>query len=525
MHDQSIKSPEEPANSSCFYFDTKHVNIGHLKIPKWSPDTTTNFAGEAVLLCLPMNLAGRGATTQLKQAYAGFARLLENSRVLFKYIGPVIKTTEALYEGLTRPFVEIESASDISSAYQQSQAAFTKAFELLSKQGIRNLVIICIGYAAVGPFSINRALEMLKAAGKISPLTKAAVCLVHSTYPDTDFIDKRVSEEGWPLSRFYSQAYAAAEHMQTFFMVTSSYNFNIDILNLRAPEAMSGATVIAPPFSIEMVDNLIAAGKNGKSKDLSVLYPKIPGLKLYSPSDLLIPLVTSNIWNRQAIDQWMTAEQYHTCVVGIHNLLRAYYIVAQTLKRRILVPVCNSIVDFIGSLGVPGVSVLDNSTNPIPLHEGQVIVCGHEELGYTEHAYLLGAADLAVSRTGGQANANAILALTNTPVLVVEMPGKGYMQNELTSLLMEYDILADSSGYLHRQTRSQPLGWVSEWSWSKDRLAKIMLQILGSKQEREQRSYAAFKAFINLYNSEEGNFYTRIINMSMQEKIVTNNIG
>ena len=137
----------------------------------------------------------------------------------------------------------------------------------------------------------------------------------------------------------------------------------------------------------------------------------------------------------------------------------------------------------------------------------RLVVSPYHDIPQMDHARLLGAADLALSRTGGQANASAVLALARTPNVVMDLPACGYMQSELTSRVMTHRLSVDEAGLLGAELRPDPLGWQLHWTWDSERIHDTLREALTSREAQEARRSAAHRAFHQLSDSPEGNLF------------------
>jgi hypothetical protein len=282
--------------------------------------------------------------------------------------------------------------------------------------------------------------------------------------------------------------------------LTSAYRYDPAILTARAP-AVNWVGLIAPPYAEGYIDALRNAGAKRRAGGTGELPDILPELCSCRSGDLLIPFVSSDIWSLTAIDAWMTRDQYQTVLTGTTTVLRGLQLVARRQRCRVFVPIDAAVLQ-----------ILDRRFDDILLassrgYPGGVRLVPYESLSQADHARLLGTADLAVTRTGAQANAFAVLSLVKTPSVVMDLPAAGYMQSELTSAAVESRISVSGDGVVRVVPRERPVAWFTRWTWPASMFAEVINRILEDATESARRAEAAQNAFLELFNSADGNLF------------------
>ena len=482
--------------------DVVPARLGKRRVRLWAPGPL-GAVSEAVLVCLPKPLAGMGTRRQVDGVIEGISRLLRGTGRPFGYVGPAIGDGPLL---LAEPFVEIEPHADVAESYRRVQAAFERAFTKLLDAGVARTVVLSMGYTSYGPEGVKRALATLATRGTSH---SAIVCLVDSAYPDVDVEECETDDDGWPTGRFHSRSYRSDEFVDTLFFLTSSYDYDLRLLDSRAPRGLSGAAVIAPPYSSGYLNRVEKEARAGRESGLAELADLVSGLQYRRPHDLVIPIVASDIWSEGAVGTWMTTDEHSSCLNGTRALIRALELVARRLERRIFVPIDRAGAKFLSSTVSGSVAILGSTADSIP-PTATVVITGYFGLSQDSHSRLLGASDLAISRTGGQANATAVLAIAGTPTMVVDMPAVGYMQSELTSHFMTHDLHVQPDGTVNKTYRLEPLAWRARGSDSPETLAGVIRDALENDAERLRRRSNARAAFQKLRESPRGSIFSHV---------------
>ncbi len=476
-------------------------SVGVLRAAPLSRDHLVGAAVQGIYVCLPKPLAGMGTNRQLQGVVAGVKAMTASSGIDFGFIGPAIPGADPCLE---HPLAEIPAADTVAGSYRRATAAFTAALRQLEDRGLRRLAVLCMGYTAYGPESLKRAVRAVREEGRRGP-ERLDVFIIDSAYPDTDRKESALDAEGWPASRFYTPAFQSDETIRISFLLTSAYDYNAALLNQRCPEGLTGVSVVAPPYTDDYLAELEADGDSARARGvgvLSTLFPEVAGI---APEDLLVPLVSSDVWSEDAVGVWMTREAHRSCTRGTESIARALVMVSGRVGRRIWMPIDTAGADFLIGLAIDGLRVSDPG-KPIGT-EAAVVLVPYRGLPQSAHTTLLGAAHLAVSRTGGQANATCVLGLTKTPNVVIDMPACGYMQSELTSLFMTHSADVTLAGGVSCEPLPSPLGWRGAWHWSPEDLAELLESALIDISERGQRSEHAIAAFHELKRSTFGSVF------------------
>jgi hypothetical protein len=459
----------------------------------WRSGEVAEFGADAVLVSAPKPLAGLGTSSQLVGVCDGLRRLARSNACRIGYVGPPLAGADPL---LAAPFIAMEPTGSTQEIYRRCESAFTAAFTLLANAGCRRIVLACMGYTAFGPEAAKRAFRRVRSAD----LEQLLLLIVDSAFPDRDEPEVGIGRAGYPLGRFHEAAYAPDPGVRTAFLLTSAYRYDPAILTARAP-AVSWVGLIAPPYTEGYIDALRNAGAKRRAGGTGELPDILPELCSYRAGDLLIPFVSSDIWSPTAIDAWMTRDQYQTVLTGTTTVLRGLQLVARRQGCRVFVPIDAAVLQ-----------ILDRRFDDILLassrgYPGGVRLVPYESLSQADHARLLGTADLAVTRTGAQANAFAVLSLVKTPSVVMDLPAAGYMQSELASAAVESRISISGDGVVRAVARERPTAWFTRWTWPASMFAEVINRILEDATESARRAEAARKAFLELFNSADGNLF------------------
>ncbi len=457
-----------------------------VELESWPSDLSDvlDSGHDAVVLFLPRPLAGLGTTRHL----AGLAAGLQESGVRTVYVGPASTDGPSL---LANPVVDVPVVGDTTSTYTVCAEAMDTALRQLAANGVQQPLIVTLGYTAFGPDAVRRAMPMARRSG----IRRVTVVLVDSAFPDTDAMDTDVDDDGWPLGRFYRDSYRGMPDLTVLFALTSAYSFEPRVLAARCPP-VSGVGVIAPPYRQEYIDSL----QETTADATSAIYGLWPEVGQRRRSDVVIPLVSSDIWSPDSVGAFMTAEQYETVLMGTETIVRGLGLIARRRGGRVLLPVDESARWFLeGKLG-QSLSDVNADTGVIPLY--------YSDLDQAVHAQMLASSDLAVSRTGGQANASVVLALCGTPSVIIDMPARGYMQAELSSMGVEWIVDVDQAGLVTASRRPSPLGWFGQWSMSDEEVADIVRAALA--EDRSVRPSRSARAFEELRSSPSGNLFSLI---------------
>lgn len=477
-------------------------NVGLVATPPFEEALATPDSIDGVFVCLPKPLAGMGTKRQLQGIIAGLESLCRERALPLGYIGPAM---EGFGPTLAAPYAEVAPADTVAASYKAVVFAFEAAFQRMADAGLKRIALLCMGYTAYGPESAKRALcAFEERTGRRAP-ERIVTCVVDSAYPDTDSEESDIDIDGWPTSRFYSPAFESTDRLRTLFLLTSAYDYTVSLLNARAPRGLAGASVVFPPYTDEYLGDLERWGREGKTRGLGPVADQLPGGSAMGPDDLLVPLVSSDIWGEEAVGVWMTREEHDSCIKGTQHIGTALVQVARRLNRRIWMPIDTAGARAMESMGIDGLRILGREgTTPPP---GGVLVSPYRGLSQPDHTRLLGAADLAISRTGGQANATVVLTFAKTPNLIVDMPGVGYMQSELTSLFVTHDASVAPSGEVTCTEKARPLAWRGRWCDPPGDLAEAIIDALANAEERDRRTAAAKAAFEQLRTSTKGNVF------------------
>jgi hypothetical protein len=450
---------------------------------------------DAIVVCLPKPLAGEGTRRQLQGVAAG---LRDCSKPVY-YIGPAVDEGP---EFLASPAVEIRQTTAIPETFEAVYDGFVRFLSTLLPESTRSLLILSMGYTAFCPEAFKRARQVAGYSGR------AICCVVDSAFPDTDNPNAATSGNGWPECRFYPQAYRSSKLLEVVFLLTSAYDYEPRILEQRIPEGITGVAVIAPPYANDYVARITEISRLAK-RDRFRPESLVPAMTGFQDTDLIVPLVSSDIWSPDSVGSWMSAEQFETCTVGTVKLVCALEKVSRRMARRIWMPIHSSGARFLLGNVPDGVAVVLDSAGDFD-HKTRVVAAGYDYIPQDDHTSLLSMADVVLCRTAGQSNASVVLALSKTPSIVLDMPARGYMQSELTSLFVTHDVDVDGDGRVMAKHKESPLGWRLAWSDSDERIATTIAAALEDPSTARSRAANASRAFESLYGCESRNLLSII---------------
>lgn len=453
----------------------------------WPSGAFPNASCDAVIVVLPKPLAGFGTDRQLRCLVDG----LVAAGVDLHYVGgPIANGPTVLQDPLSR----IKPTTDVSSTYEACANALTDAFRRLADSGCRHPLVLSMGYTSFGPAGARRAWREAQSHG----IEAASVILVDSAFPDG--MSDETDSSGAPATRFFTPEYRSEPGFDTYFALTSAYNYDPRVLAARLPDVRS-VQVVAPPYHDAYISDLEAAAERGRTRRFAAV-PSLPLLAALNTSDVVIPIVSSDIWTASAVGLWMREPEYRTVLSGTSLILRALARVAESLSGRIIVPVDRSILGAELDMDVRLLAANSPTTG--------LFLLPYSDLSQAEHTAMLAASHAALSRTGGQANAFVVGAVAGTPILVVDLPACGYMQAEMTSTFVTHDVDIDDTGRVRSRPASDPLGYLARWDDQPDQLADLVERILRDPTEGKRRAAAARSAFESLRLDPTGNLFALV---------------
>jgi hypothetical protein len=424
--------------------------------------------------------------------------------VRLDYVGP--PAPEGIM--LPPPAVTVPVADEVPATYKLVTAALEEHLGALVRDGVRRALLVSMGFTAFGPEALKRALASL-ARSDAGRALEVDLLIVDSAFPDTDEQDHRLDDEGWPLGRFYTPAYAATARARVWFLITSAYDYDLDMLHARTPPGLTGVGIISPPYTDAYVAGLAAraseARAEGRAGLASHLAGRVAAVERLHDDALVVPIVSSDVWSPSHVGAWMSPEEHETCTTGSRAVLEALAGLSEELGRPVYVPVDRAGAACFAEDAPAGVSACV-SPGDAPSPGARVVLGGYRDLPQDDHARLLAVADLAVSRTGGQSNAAVVLAMTGVPNLVIDMPARGYMQSELTSFFTTHEVHALEDGALEARPLARPLGWWARWDAPPARVRGLLREALTVEREREARADSARRAYTLLLSAPWGNF-------------------
>jgi hypothetical protein len=449
-------------------------------------DLPAQHRSDAVVVLLPKPLAGLGTSRQVVGLCEG---LQMGSSVPVVYVGPPASDGS---DFLRTPYEAIDVVDSVPDTFASCTSTLRVALSRLAASGVRRPLVLAMGYTSFGPESVKRALE----SPACTSIEHATVIVVDSAFPDTSTAELDVNAEGWPCSRFYTPGFGSNDRATVAFALTSSYDYDPRVLADRVPP-VDFVGVVAPPYTASYIAGLADAGRVGREQGLSQLglWPELDDAR---PCDLLVPFVSSDIWSPTAVGAWMTADEYATVTRGTRVLFDSLERIAARRGVRIYVPIDAAAKQVLGDRPDESLRVIYSDGVP-----------------QADHARMLGAAELAISRTGGQANASIVLAMVDTPAFVIDLPAAGYMQAELTSAFIAQTISVADDGAITTASRSDPLGAIGRWDWTVDEMAAAIEASLDDA-DRPTWSANARQAFDHLISSPAGSLLSLVDDITRQ---------
>ncbi len=443
----------------------------HVDLARWPTGQLPSGMCDSVIVTLPKPLSGFGTSRQLDCLADG----LNDRGIAFSYVGsPLTEGPSAM----TDPLVAVPPTNTYAETYSANTSAMRTAFEALAAQGSRHPLVIAMGYTSFGPAAARAAWRA------VPSVESTSIVMVDSALPDG--LSDDVDETG-PASRFYRPEYRSEPGFATYFAITSAYDYEPRILIDWVPP-VAAIKVVAPPYSQSYIESLEAAGHRARDEGLAAV-PSLGALDDLADRDLLIPLLSSDIWSPSAVGVWMTQPQYETVVRGTEAVLAAVEAVAQERHCRIAVPMDASLLN-----AMPDIEEsLTGSSSEV----GAYLV-PYENLPQAEHAAMIALADLVIGRTGGQANAFAVAALVGTTTLVVDMPALDYMHAVLSSAPVTIDVRVSATGAVNITPAARPLGYRASWDDAPEVIAATINGALSDPADRAARADNARSAFLAL---------------------------
>ena len=468
--------------------ETPNLDIGN-----WN----TYQKADTVILLLAKPLAGMGTARYLEQGALGMDDIAKDVDVL--YIGPETHNNCPL---LAFPFEEIEPGETNPDVFSNVYNTMKKALQRLYSKGKRRLAVACFGYTMFGLEALRRVLNEMNEGKDEGSVITAIAMVIDTAYPDTDEINVKLDVQDRPLNRFYCNGYVSSSYLQTIFTVMSSYPMNIDLLEVRKPRGMTGSIVTTQTYTKKYINFLIENGATPKQEAIKSLSGKITNFENIESDDLIVPLLTSDIWDPDSVNAWMTELEYISCTVGTTNIIQALQKVAQVLNKRVFLPIDEAAVEFIKSLKLEN-TFLKTTKEKKPA----VYICSYKALPQKDHTVMIGSSNAAIGRTGGQANATTVSILAKKPYLIIDMPHYNYMQSYLTSLSVLKDFEVDKEHRIVSRKKKTPYCWRGFWFWDEDKIANTLIEMLTNQTEANKRTEQAFDTFMKMHENPDTNFF------------------
>lgn len=423
------------------------------------------FNGEVPDYLLYINdtgVSGDGPTTQASQVSEGLKKISEFGGIPLGYLGPKNGTADFAdpqFTGSLPPQIgEIPTgATSHPGKYMVLTQAMEKTLRTLADQSKRKIFAVTTGYTAHVSFAVKEAVARInQELNTKSANGRLQVKLVNqdSSFPNTDEPDYEVNEEGFPLGRFYTPAYASNKDVQIWFLTNNWLFFNVKWARSRAP---AGSLVAATsfPYTPEYVRNW----SNWRSVDkqtarqhlVDMTHDTHPALSKALKNDaLFVPLLANAEYFNQNTP-WLKPEYYQEMGIGSYKLIAALTEASKAVGKRIIVSGVSPFVDMAKNHRIPEVFDIEDWNNGRQIG---VFLARAPRIKQPLYGNYYRSADVAVTRTT-QANSSAELVMAGVPQIVLTMPTSFMHADRMDrgayiNGLRQYTPAVDSSKLAHR---------------------------------------------------------------------------
>ena len=393
---------------------------------------------EALLRVVPVALAGGGPVTQTIQIDEWFNILNKKYTIPVRRLGVKSPRSEFVNENFTGKIYsldqEIETSASIKGIYKNVTDAVVREVEYLYSNGIRHITGVCCGYTSYGPFAFQRALKKVNLSNKNDILT-ANLMIQDSSFPDTDNLSESLDIDGYPMTRFYGPAYQSNSWLKIVFTLNAVVPFDVT-LSKRIPQ---GCTPLLASFPFTKTYISKWQKKMSKSDAMEQLNGVIPSWEKITHNDLIIPFLSSDIWDPSFIGKWMTQQQFNTVVEGTLNFVKALSYVSKVTKKNVFLPIIKNAEKFILSQNMSDVYPMN--AYEVSMKKRAVYIMPYNVIPQHLFINLIAASDIVVNRST-QSNSFIETIMTDTAQLVSIIPAADYMDGELMAMNLKHGLIA-----------------------------------------------------------------------------------
>ncbi|PIR87649.1 MAG: hypothetical protein COU10_03555 [Candidatus Harrisonbacteria bacterium CG10_big_fil_rev_8_21_14_0_10_45_28] len=337
------------------------------------------------LIAAYAGIAGKGPGRWLWGVFQILYQLAQERGAKFVYAGPELEVDGLVMRPSLGSEIRIADAS-VAQKYAATEEALRNAIG-----SSRKIVVVAVGYTAYVPYAIDRIAR---------PGSKTRLLVLDSSPPDTDEKSEAVEDDGQPASRFYWPAYNSTAGVHKEFVLCSTYDYPVGLVESRIPKGMS-SRVIAHPFPMKYIQQL----------------QDVP--QAYGEKDTVAVICAGSYWGRwEEVSPWMTREQYETMATGTQSLLAGIATAQDLFGRRLRVRMDQAGFEFAKQRGI-----LPNNLQVQPF----------SDLPHEEHLRLMAQSAVVIGRGGNQTNSLAAATIMGVPFIVWDVPGERYMQTGATN--------------------------------------------------------------------------------------------
>jgi hypothetical protein len=393
---------------------------------------------EVFLRFVPVALAGGGPVTLIVQMDEMLSALSKKYGIPVRRIGVEGERIEFVNEEITGKIYpldrKITSADSIQEIYRNTCETTIEELQYFYAKGIRHFVGLYNGYTSYGLFALKRAMKRINETNSGDPIT-GNVIIQDSSFPDTEALSTDLDSGGYPVTRFHKDAYQSTPHLSVIFIVNATIPFDMTLSRRIPSGCLPMATSLT--YTPRYIEVWKQRGNTQKSEARSRLKNILPGWSLITPTDRVISLLSSDIWDPSYIGKWMTAEEYATVVRGTTAIVKSLLHLSDRTNRPIFLTMVRKGVDWILSQGFARVVSAEKVKTPV---SSGLVVVPYDVLEQSNFIDLITGSDLLINRAA-HTNAFTETIIAGKPQVVLTMPALGYMDAELMAKSMEMGIL------------------------------------------------------------------------------------
>lgn len=444
-----------------------------------------NKKADVLLRIVPVALAGGGPVTQTIQIDEWLdviSRQLNN--IPIRRIGVESGHCSFVDEEITGRVYPIDRlvkpASSVPDIYRNVSDAVIAEMQNLYSLGKRHFAGVCCGYTAYGTFALKTAMKKINKANPDDPIT-GNIIIQDSSFPDTDKLENEVNLKDYPATRFYEAAYQSTADLKVIFTLNAAMPFDVN-LSKRIPVGCLPITSTFP-FTDRYIKKWKKAIKTPRNNAIKRLINALPSWsKLEQANNLIIPFLSSDIWDKNSVGKWMTQRQYDTVLQGTIAIINALSYTAKQTSRTVFLPLVKSAVDFILSQNISDIYSVESMTDSA---KAPVILLPYDVLSQSLFVDLITVSDLVINRSV-QSNSFAETIFAEKPPVVITMPASGYMESELMAQNLKYGLL--------------------RYNLQPDKMGEYFYKILTNSEHRNKSRNAIQDTFNAMRSNPETNF-------------------